>query len=115
MTETVRFILCASLAGLGVLMIYLGLFGVFRFRFVLNRMHAAAIVDTLGALLLLAALAVGTGTAAYLPKLAVILAFLWISSPLSSHMVAKMELSVDKTAKQHMKQKTEGEAEHEPL
>ena len=41
------------------------IFGVFRFRFVLNRMHCAAIIDTLGAMLLLLGLIVSAPEPAY--------------------------------------------------
>ena len=47
MGETLRFVLCAVFLGVGLVAMLLGVFGVYRFRFVLNRMHCAAIIDTL--------------------------------------------------------------------
>ncbi len=102
MNEWVRFGLCALLAGCGVFVILASVLGVFRFRYVLNRMQCAAIIDTLGALFLLAALMLAAHAPVYVWKLAGILLFLWIGSPLSSHLVARMELRTDQNALAHM-------------
>lgn len=104
MIELFRFILAAVLLALGVGSILLSVLGVFRFRFVMNRMHCAAITDTLGVLCVVAALAVAAGNWAYLPKLFLILVFLWVGSPLSSHLVSRLEIATDETAPEHMKQ-----------
>lgn len=104
MTDLIRVILTAVLLALGVGSILLSVLGVFRFRFAMNRMHCAAITDTLGALCIVAALAVAAGSWTYLPKLGLILAFLWVGSPLSSHLVGRLEISTDETAPEHMEQ-----------
>lgn len=104
MTEPLRFILTAIFLGLGVCSILLSVFGVFRFRFVMNRMHCAAIVDTFGALCVITALMIAAGSLSCLPKLLLILAFLWMGSPLSSHLVSRLEISTDETVSQHMEQ-----------
>ena len=46
--EWIRFVagVCLLLTGLGIFV--LQIFGVFKFKYVLNRMHAAAMGDTLG-------------------------------------------------------------------
>ncbi|MBQ1409924.1 MAG: monovalent cation/H(+) antiporter subunit G [Oscillospiraceae bacterium] len=104
MIEWFRFILTAVLLALGVGSILLSLLGVFRFRFVMNRMHCAAITDSLGALCIVAALAVAAGSWSYLPKLGLILVFLWVGSPLSSHLVSRLEISTDETVSEHMEE-----------
>ena len=104
MIELFRFVLTAILLTVGVGSILLSLFGVFRFEFVMNRMHCAAITDTIGALCILLALAVASGSWTDLPKLLLILAFLWVGSPLSSHVVSRLELSTDETVLEHMEQ-----------
>ena len=104
MTEWLRFGLTALLLALGVGSILLSLLGVFRFRFVMNRMHCAAITDTLGALCIVTALAIAAGSWTYLPKLGLILLFLWVGSPLSSHLVSRLAISTDETASEHMEQ-----------
>lgn len=94
---------------LGLLGTALGILGVFRFRFVMNRMHCASVVDTLGLGLLLAGLVFLTWDLAYVPKLFAILAVWWVGSPIASHMVGRMELATDKTAREHMARSDEEE------
>ena len=105
MSETVRFVLSAVLLGLGVITMLVAVLGVFRFKFVLNRMHCASVIDTLGMLLIMAGLVVASGSLAYIPKLALILLLLWISSPLASHLVSRMEITTDESAGEYMKKK----------
>ncbi len=104
MIEWFRFILAAVLLALGIGSIALSLLGVFRFRFVMNRMHCAAITDSLGALSIVASLWVAAGSWSYLPKLALILVFLWVGSPLASHLVSRLEIATDETVSEHMEQ-----------
>ncbi len=80
------------------ILIVLGLFvfitstiGVFRFKYVLNRMHVAAQGDTLGALSILAGLIVLCGFSFHSLKMLLIIIFLWMASPAASHMIAKAE------------------------
>lgn len=51
MLEYIRFGLAAILACSGAFVVITSLLGVFRFRFALNRMHAAGAVDSLGCFL----------------------------------------------------------------
>ena len=60
MSETLRFALCALLMGLGLIFEICAVIGVFRFHYVLNRMHAAALGDTMGIMLMMLGLAVPT-------------------------------------------------------
>ncbi len=102
MTETVRFVLSAALTASGVFVIAASILGVFRFRFVLNRMHCAAIIDTLGALLVLVGLMVSADAPKDVFKLIGVVALLWIGAPIASHLVARMELLTDPAALRHM-------------
>ena len=102
MSDWVRFGLSALLAAIGLFVIGVSLLGVFRFRFVLNRMHCAAIIDTLGALFLLGALMLAADAPVYLWKLLAVLLFLWIGSPIAAHLLSRMELLTDPDAKRHL-------------
>ncbi len=115
MSEWLRFALCALLAVCGVFVIATSVFGVFRFRFVLNRMHCAAIIDTLGTLFLLASLMLAAHAPVYVWKLLCILVFLWIGSPITSHLVSRMELRTDKSALEHMEHSEETEKDADGL
>ena len=89
----IRFIIAACLIGFGVFLFAMSTFGVFKFKYVLNRMHAAAIGDSLALFSLLAGVGVMTGFTYATLKLVIILVFFWLADPVSSHMIAKMEIA----------------------
>lgn len=98
----IRFITGAVLMAFGVAAGAVSILGVFRFKFVMNRMHCAAILDTLAMAGILGGLMVLTADMAYVPKLLAALMVLWVSSPAASHLVGRMEIDTDDTAKAHM-------------
>lgn len=102
MFDTIQLVIAAVLMLGGVAAAAVGILGVFRFRFVMNRMHCAAILDTLAMAGILGGLMVLTDNLAYVPKLLAALVLLWVSSPAASHLVGRMELDTDETAKSHM-------------
>ncbi len=69
-----------------------GAIGVLRFPDVFARMHSSGITDTLGALLVVSGLIVLAGWSLAAVKLVFILAFLGITSPTSTHALAKAAL-----------------------
>lgn len=87
-----RFIIAAVLISAGIFVFAVATVGVFKFKYVLNRMHIAAQSDTLGLLLVLAGVAVLTGFTFATLKIVVIIVLFWMSGPVSSHMLAKMEI-----------------------
>lgn len=89
----IRFIIAACLVGFGVFLFAMSTFGVFKFKYVLNRMHAAAIGDSLALFSVLAGVGVMTGFTYSTLKLVIILVFFWLTAPVSSHMIAKMEIA----------------------
>ena len=93
-----RLILAAVLLGLGLFFVLAAVAGVYRFRFVLNRMHAAALIDTMGVFCILSGLILLSWSPAFFPKLLLILLFLWIGSPLTTHLLARLEIDTDETA-----------------
>ena len=103
MSDTFWQIVSAVLMITGVTAMLLGIFGVYRFRYVLNRMHCASILDTLGMLCILLSLAAASRDLAYLPKLLLILLMLWIGSPIASHLVSRMEYRTDPEAEAQFK------------
>ncbi|MDD5952058.1 MAG: monovalent cation/H(+) antiporter subunit G [Oscillospiraceae bacterium] len=87
----VRFIIAAVFISVGIFIFAAATFGVFRFRYVLNRMHIAAQCDTMGALLCLVGVMILTGFTFTTLKFILCIAFIWASSPLASHLIAKAE------------------------
>jgi len=99
-----RLILAAVFLGLGLFFVIAAVAGVYRFRFVLNRMHAAALIDTMGVFCILSGLILLRWSSAFFPKLLLILLFLWIGSPLSTHLLSRLEIDTDETAKDHYRE-----------
>lgn len=104
MSESFRFIASALCLGVGLLCVVFGLLGVYRFRFVLNRMHCASIIDTMGIFFILLSLMIAVGSLSWIPKLLLLQVFLWIGSPIASHLVSRLEISTDETAADHVKE-----------
>lgn len=104
MSETIRYLAATVCMGVGLICVLMGVLGVYRFRFVLNRMHCASVIDTMGMFFILLSLILATCSPAYLPKLLLLLLFLWIGSPIASHLVSRLEVSTDETAAEHVKE-----------
>ena len=90
-----RFLIGAAclLFGLGIFAIEMA--GVFRFRYVLNRMHAAAMGDTLGIGFSFLGLMIMSGWNFTTLKLFLVILFLWFSSPVSSHLISRLEVTTN--------------------
>ncbi|MCR5685431.1 MAG: monovalent cation/H(+) antiporter subunit G [Lachnospiraceae bacterium] len=92
----VREIIAAVLIVIGAVFSIVSVFGVFRFGYVLNRMHSAAMGDTVGILFVMIGLVVLSGFNFTSLKLIVIILFFWLAGPVSSHLLANLTGSVDK-------------------
>jgi monovalent cation/proton antiporter MnhG/PhaG subunit len=89
--EWIRFGVTALCVVGGLFALLTALLGLFRFDYALNRLHAAAIADTLALGLVLLGVMVAVGFRAVLWKLVLVLVIQWYTSPLSSHMLAQFE------------------------
>ena len=87
----VQFIIAAVFICAGIFVFAAATFGIFRFHYVLNRMHIAAQCDTMGALLCIVGICILTGFTFTTLKLILCIAFIWAASPLASHLIAKAE------------------------
>ena len=100
--EWLRFALTAVLLTGSLLMVLLAQIGVFRFRFVLNRMHTASLIDTCGVLLTVLAAVVAMGLRPACWKLLLLVLLLWMGSPISSHLLARLEVMTDEELSHHL-------------
>ena len=71
----------------------IGAIGVLRLPDVFTRMHGASLIDTGGAFLLLAGLALQAGFSLVTVKLALIFAFMLFTSPMTTHALATAALN----------------------
>ena len=85
-------ILAGLLIGLGLVCCVIAMYGVYRMDYVLSRIHAAAIIDTLGTLLIFIGMILLRGLGWASAKILLILAFQWLTSPVSTHRISKVEV-----------------------
>lgn len=79
--ELLRFIIGTVVLAAGLLTFAMEVFGSYRFEFVLNRMHAAALGDTLGIGISLTGLIIISGLNFTSLKMLLVIMFLWFASP----------------------------------
>ncbi len=99
--EWVRFIAGAAMLLCGLVIFLIEVYGVFHLDYVLNRMHAAAMGDTLGISFSLVGLMIFCGLNFTTLKLALIVVFFWFASPVCSHMLSRLEVSTNENLKEH--------------
>lgn len=92
MLEWIRLIIGAIFLLIGLIIFACEIFGVFRFDYLLNRMHVAAIGDTLGIFPCLLGLMIISGFSVATLKMLIVIASLWCTSPVASHLISKMEI-----------------------
>lgn len=98
------------LAG-GMITFLVEIFGVFRFGYVLNRMHAAALGDTLGISLSIIGLMIFSGWNFTTLKMGLVIIFLWCASPVSSHLIARLEVTTNEELDQYCVRQESAEKE----
>ncbi len=86
-----RNILITVLMAGGLFFFLVGTLGMLRLPDVMTRIHSAAKCDTLGALLCISALLLYSDGGFIAWKLVLVIAFLWITAPTASHLIAKVE------------------------
>lgn len=99
--EWIRFAAGTVVLLIGLVTFAIEVFGVYRFHFVLNRMHAAAMGDTLGIGISLIGLMIFSGWNFTSLKMLLVVLFLWFASPVSSHLIARLEVATDETLEQY--------------
>ena len=92
-----RFAASAVCMVLGLVFMVSAVFGVNKFRHALNRMHAAALGDTLGILFVILSLMIMRGFSLDSLKLLMVIVFFWIASPVSGHMISRLEAMTDES------------------
>ncbi len=93
--SVIRLIACIIFTVLGLCCLVTGVVGVYRFKYALNRIHAGALLDTVGILLMLLGVICATGLTVTSGKILVVIAFLWLTSPVSGHLLGRMEITIN--------------------
>lgn len=105
MNEWIRFWITAAVLSAGLGFFAAGVIGNCRFSYVMNRIHAAGLGDTLGLLFVTLSLAVSMDGGLSVGKLFLPLLFLWITSPVSGHFLGQIEYYTNPKLYEHMGRK----------
>ncbi|MBR5359429.1 MAG: monovalent cation/H(+) antiporter subunit G [Lachnospiraceae bacterium] len=101
--EWIRLIIGGAFLLIGLIIFVVEIYGVFHMKYVLNRMQAAALGDTLGLSSSLIGLMIYSGLNMTTLKIALIVVFLWFSSPVASHLLARLEVTTNEDIDTHAK------------
>ena len=77
--SAIRFVLTAAFMLVGLFVCCVGVYGVFKLKYAANRMHAAALNDTLGVSFCLVGLAISAPDGFTALKILLVVVFLWPS------------------------------------
>ena len=102
MAEWLRFGVTAALLLGALLFLAAGVIGNCRFQYVMNRVHAAGLGDTMGLFLTVCALAVSAESLGGALRLFLPLVFLWLTSPVASHFLSMIEYYTNRRLYRHM-------------
>ena len=108
--DWIQFIAGTAFLITGLCIFVIQLLGVFKFKYVLNRMHAVAMGDTLGIGVSLVGLMILSGFNFTTLKMALIIVFLWLASPVSSHLISHLEVVTNEDLENYCKIEKEEEA-----
>ncbi len=89
--EWIRFGFCAFFVLCGLSAVVAAVVGVYRFKDAMCKMHAAAMIDTLALLSFVLAAVIAFGFGVENVKMLLTVLFLWITSPVNSHLLARLE------------------------
>jgi multicomponent Na+:H+ antiporter subunit G len=99
----IRFVIGIGLIVLGVVLFITEMIGIFKFKYVLNRMHIAGMGDTMGLSLTLLGTIVLSGLNFTSLKMGLVLVFLWLASPVASHLIARLEVTTNEELENYCK------------
>ena len=99
--EWLRFFIGTGLLLCGMGIFIVEIYGIFHLDYVLNRMHAAAMGDTLGISFSMIGLMIFNGFDFTTLKMVLIVVFLWFASPVSSHLLSRLEVTTNENLKEH--------------
>lgn len=91
----IRLIVGAALIITGTVIFVIQIIGVFKMKNLLCRMHAAAMGDTIGIGATLLGVIVLSGLNFTSLKVALVIIVLWMASPVSSHLISRLEVTTN--------------------
>jgi multicomponent Na+:H+ antiporter subunit G len=98
----IRMILGCIFIFLGLILFAFEVYGVFKLKYTLDRMHLSGTGDTMGLLLTIIGAMLINGWDFTNGKLLLILVFFWFASPVSSHLISRLVVNTDEDLKDHV-------------
>ena len=86
----------------GIVVFVIEILGITHMKYVLNRLHAAAMGDTLGLFLVMTGLCFYSGFNSTSAKIVLTVILFWIASPVASHMTALLESYTNERLNRHL-------------
>ena len=108
----IRFIAGTVLITLGIIVFLVEILGVFKLKYTLDRMHFAGCGDTLALACTILGAVIINGINFTSFKLLLVLVFFWFTSPVSSHLIARLVVATDERLEENCDIQTEAETCH---
>ncbi|MBR5560338.1 MAG: monovalent cation/H(+) antiporter subunit G [Clostridia bacterium] len=102
MNEWILFALTTAFVLVGLVFCCIGVFGLFKFKYAGNRMHAAAVVDTMGISMCMLGFAISAPDLFSGLKILLVIVFWWLSSPVASHLLCRLEITTNDQRDEYM-------------
>lgn len=106
----IRLIIGIFFISAGLLTFIFEVIGVFKLKYVLNRMHFAGTGDTCGLAFTIIGAVIIFGFDFASLKMILVLVFFWFASPVSSHLISRMIKNIDEDMESHVKLCSEEES-----
>ncbi|MBQ3078413.1 MAG: monovalent cation/H(+) antiporter subunit G [Clostridia bacterium] len=103
MLEWIRFGTFTALIAAALILETMAVFGVNRFKYSLNRIHASAIGDTLAVMCVSFAAILYTGFSFLAVKFAFVILLVWLTSPMSGHLISLLVFRTDNNLDKEVK------------
>lgn len=113
MVDTIRFAVSLLLTLAGLFVLLSGVVGIYKFKYSLSRIHAGALFDTAGIVLMVLGVIVGQGFDLTSLKMLIIIGILWLTSPVSGHLIGRLEITINDELEKDMVVMDERMVRHE--
>ena len=94
----IRLVVASLFLLLGLFVFFTEVVGVFKFKYIMMRIHAAGLGDTLGIMSIAIAVAILIGTPNAIIKLLLVVVFMMLTNPVLTHLLANMEVKLHQNA-----------------
>ena len=88
----IKALISALFFAAGIFLFFSGIFGLFKFNYVMNRMHAIALGDTFGIIFIVIGCIILKGFSMASLKMVIIPVFMFLTGPVVTHLIGQVEV-----------------------